>query len=162
HIRPSPATFGPRSDLSNLPIGPYYLGDHLQPVARHMAGRFRSPGAFHVATLGLACALLPLPLPIPAPAQQRLATISGRLLDQDSRATVGGAMVALMGTRFGVTSDSTGQFSQGGLSAGIYVVQVHAIGYSTASWVLRVAPGDAVSQVLELERLPVQLAPVVV
>jgi len=127
-----------------------------------MAGRFRSPGAFHVATLGLACALLPLPLPIPAPAQQRLATISGRLIDQDSRAPVGGAMVALMGTRFGVTSDSAGQFSQGGLLAGIYVVQVHAIGYSTASWVLRVAPGDAVSQVLELERLPVQLAPVVV
>ncbi len=127
-----------------------------------MAGRFRSPGTFQVAALGVVCALLPLLLPAPAPAQQRPATISGRLIDQDSRAPVGGARIALVGTRFGVTSDSVGQFSQGGLAPGIYVVQVHAIGYSTTSLVLRVAPGDAVNQVFELERLPVQLAPVVV
>ena len=127
-----------------------------------MAGRLRSPGTFQVAALGLVCALLPLLLPAPALAQQRSATISGRLIDQDSRAPVGGARIALVGTRFGVTSDSVGQFSQGGLAPGIYVVQVHAIGYSTTSLVLRVAPGDAVNQVFELERLPVQLAPVVV
>ena len=127
-----------------------------------MAGRFRRPGAFQAAALGLACALLPLLLATPVPGQQRTARISGRLIDQDSRAPVGGATIALVGTRFGATSDSAGQFSQGDLSAGIYVVQVHAIGYSTASWVLRVAPGDAVSQVLELTRLPVQLEPVVV
>jgi Carboxypeptidase regulatory-like domain len=128
-----------------------------------MAGRFRSPGAFRAAVLGLACALPPLLLlPATASSQQQTASISGRLIDQDSRAPVGGASIALVGTRFGVTSDSTGQFSQRDLSAGIYVVQVHAIGYTTASWVLRVAPGDAVSRVLELERLPVQLPPVVV
>ncbi len=112
-----------------------------------MAGRLRSPGTFQVAALGVVCALLPLLLPAPAPAQQRPATISGRLIDQDSRAPVGGARIALVGTRFGVTSDSVGQFSQGGLAPGIYVVQVHAIGYSTTSLVLRVAPGDAVNQV---------------
>ncbi len=37
-------------------------------------------------------------------------------------------MIALMGTQFGVTSDSAGQFSQGGLSAGIYVMNANGSG----------------------------------
>src|SRR5436305_322599 len=135
---------GPPVRSFQPPHRPLLSGDHLQAVARHMAGRLRSPGTFQVAALGVVCALLPLLLPAPAPAQQRPATISGRLIDQDSRAPVGGARIALVGTRFGVTGASVGQFSQGGLAPGIYVVQVHAIGYSTTSLVLRVAPGDAV------------------
>ncbi len=126
-----------------------------------MAGRFRVQGVSRAAAVGLAVALLPALAHRPALAQHRVGTIAGQLVDQQSRAPVGGARVRFLGTRLGVESDSVGRFAQAGLHAGIYLIEVRAIGYAMGSWVLRL--GDStVSEVFELERLPVQLDPVVV
>src|SRR5439155_22654222 len=90
HIRANPATTRRRAPLlSNLPIGPYYLTDHIQPVARHMARRFRSPGVFQAATIGLACVML-LSSPHAAVAQRRTGAIAGRLVDHESHSPIRG------------------------------------------------------------------------
>src|SRR5207247_9047634 len=82
--------------LSNLPIGPHYLTDHIQPVARHMARPFRSPGVFQAATIGLACVML-LSSPHAAVTQRRTGAIAGRLVDHESHSPIRGAHIALLG-----------------------------------------------------------------
>jgi len=126
-----------------------------------MAGLSRFTRSSRAAALGLALAVLSLLATRSALAQRHPATVTGQLVDQQSRAPVGGAQIRFLGTRFGAESDSAGRFAQAGLHAGIYLIEVRAIGYAMGSWVLRL--GDsAVSEVFELERLPVQLDPVVV
>jgi len=125
-----------------------------------MAGRFRSSGAFHVVTAGLACMVL---LPVhPAAAQRHTGAITGRLVDHESHAPIRGAHIALLGTLRGFGSDSEGRFTRDSLGAGNYVLQVRAIGYTGQSWVVQLAEGEVRSDVFELERLPVQLDPVTV
>jgi hypothetical protein len=127
-----------------------------------MPGRLRALGALQAATLGLACALLPVLGPATARAQQGTGAITGRLVDRESHTAIRGARIALLGTRRGFASDSEGRFVQDSLAAGNYVLQVRAIGYVGASWVLQLAAGQVRTQDFELERLPVQLDPVTV
>jgi hypothetical protein len=88
--------------------------------------------------------------------------ISGQVLDQQSRAPVGGAAVNLVGMRLRTSTDSAGRFNQSSLVAGTYILEVRAIGYGVTSWVVRLNEGEVVDYVFELVPIGVDLNPVVV
>jgi hypothetical protein len=69
-------------------------------------------------------------------AAQGAAGITGTLRDRTSRQPLGGATISVLGTALSVRSDSAGQFTGSGLKAGVYVMQVRALGYAPASWVI--------------------------
>ncbi len=107
----------------------------------------------------LALAIWPGP---PLAAQTGRATIAGQLINRQSREPVGRARIGLLGVlgaKSESASDSSGRFTQGGLASGTYVLQVRAIGYSAASWIIDLAEGEVHSDVYELEPLPVELDP---
>ena len=89
-------------------------------------------------------------------------SISGYVIDQASRAPVGGASVVFLGTRHETATDSSGRFSQDGLGSGTYLLQVRAIGYSATSWVLRLGEGEAVDYLFEIAALQTELDPIIV
>ncbi len=98
----------------------------------------------------------------PLAAQTGSAAIAGQLVDRESRQPVGGARIGLLGIGAELASDSAGRFSHGGLPSGTYVLQVRAIGYSAASWIVEVGEGEVHTEVFELQRLPYVLDPLVV
>ncbi len=93
-------------------------------------------------------------------AQHGTGALAGRLIDHQSREPVSGARVRLLGARGDLASDSTGHFTQEGLASGTYVMQVRAVGYAAASWIVELGAGEVRSEVFELERLPYMLEPV--
>ena len=95
-------------------------------------------------------------------ASPRHGTISGQVVDQASRAPVGGAVVTFLGTKHQTETDSVGHFSQDELVPGTYVLQVRAIGYGTGSWVLRLGNGEAIESLFEIGQLETELDPVTV
>jgi carboxypeptidase family protein len=126
-----------------------------------MAARFSARRGATAAALGVALGVLPV-APIRTAAQQGTATLTGRVLDRESRAPVSGARIALLGTRHGFASDSDGRFAQHGLTSGTYVLQARAIGYVVASSVVQLGAGQVSTELFELDRLPIQLDPLVV
>jgi hypothetical protein len=115
------------------------------------------------AVLGSAApAQAPQILPPSAPPLQPSAGIIGRIVDQQSQHPVGGARIALLGTPRRGDSDSTGRFTQAGLAAGSYLLQVRAIGYGVTSWLIELEDGEVLDQVFELAPLAYSLSPVVV
>jgi hypothetical protein len=94
--------------------------------------------------------------------QHPTGAIVGRLVDRDSRAPVSGARVALVGTQQSTASDAEGRFRHDGLVPGTYLVQVHAMGYAVASWVIKLAEGEVRSEEVELEPSAVPLDAVTV
>ena len=118
-----------------------------------------------VAALGLGIAAsrgFPLEAQAQAHAVPPQGGISGQVVNQQSRAPVSGATVNLIGTRLRTATDSAGRFSQSSLGAGTYILEVRAIGYGVTSWVLRLADGETVDYVFEIEPLGVDLEPIVV
>ncbi len=95
-------------------------------------------------------------------AQAHDAAIIGQIVDHQTREPVGGARIGLLGIGQELASDSTGRFTHAGLKSGAYVLQVRAIGYSAASWIVEVGDGEVHSEVFELQRLPYVLDPLVV
>src|SRR5881409_3683805 len=90
-------------------------------------------------------------LPIPAPAAQRAgALISGRVIDQGSRAPIPRARVFLLGTPHNTDSDSTGRFAHEGLKSGTYMLQIRAVGYAMSTWVINLGTGEVVDQDFEM------------
>src|SRR2546425_12889440 len=90
-------------------------------------------------------------LPTPAPAAQRAgALISGRVIDQGSRAPISRARVFLLGTRHNTDSDSTGRFAHVGLKSGPYLLQIRAVGYAMSTWVINLGTGEVVDQDFEM------------
>lgn len=93
---------------------------------------------------------------------QGTSAISGQLLDRVSRRPLVGAAVIVLGTPFTSHSDTAGRFTRAGLTPGVYVMQVRALGYAGGSWVVEVAPRETLSVTIELEAAPVNLAGVTV
>ena len=90
-------------------------------------------------------------LPIPAPGAQRAgALISGRVIDQGSRAPIPRARVFLLGTPHNTDSDSTGRFAHEGLKSGTYLLQIRAVGYAMSTWVINLGTGERVDQDFEM------------
>jgi hypothetical protein len=98
----------------------------------------------------------------PSQAAAATAGIMGRLVDQQTRAPVQGARVALLGTHHETGTDSAGRFVQAGLTPGAYFLEIRALGYGAGSWLVRVGPGETVDTVFELHPVGIELAPVVV
>jgi len=88
--------------------------------------------------------------------------IIGRVIDQQSQLPLGGATISLLGTHLQTATDSGGRFTQAGLSRGTYLLEVRAVGYGVASWVLRLSEGEVVDYTFEIAPLGVDLDPVVV
>lgn len=90
----------------------------------------------------LLCLLLLLASVSGAVAQQRTAGIAGQLVDRETHAPVAGARVVLSGTPHVVPSDTAGRFHIANLRAGVFIVEVRAIGYQMGSWLLELSAGD--------------------
>ena len=90
------------------------------------------------------------------------AAIVGRLVDHDSHAPLKGARVVILGAHHAFAADSDGRFQDDDLPSGAYVLQAHAIGYATTSWLVRLGDGETLTQEFELMLLPYTLDPVVV
>ena len=114
-----------------------------------------------VAVTGLATALPPS-VAAQSGEASRSGGIIGRVMDQQSQLPLGGATVTLLGTRLQTATDSGGRFTQAGLGAGTYILEVRAIGYGVTSWVLRLREGEVADYVFEVAPLGVELEPVVV
>jgi hypothetical protein len=95
-------------------------------------------------------------------AAQGTSAIAGQLLDRASRQPLEGAAVTVLGTPLALRSNSAGQFTGSGLKAGVYVVQVRALGYTPGSWVVELADGETLPVVIELEATPITLTGVTV
>jgi len=93
---------------------------------------------------------------------QGTAGIAGQLLDRTSRQPLEGASISVLGTPALLRSNAAGQFRRTGLKAGVYVVQVHALGYAAGSWVVDLADRETLSVVIELEAVPIDLPGVTV
>ena len=91
-----------------------------------------------------------------------MAGIVGKVIDQQSRSPVGRAQTALLGTRRQSASDSAGRFTHAGLAAGSYVLQVRAIGYSSAQWVVELEDRQVLEMVFELAPIAFILDPMTV
>jgi Carboxypeptidase regulatory-like domain len=102
----------------------------------------------------------PRPPAPPTPNTPLRGSISGQVIDQGSRTPVRGASVAFLGTKHESITDTSGRFSQTGLGSGTYLLQVRAIGYGAASWVLQLAEGEMLDYVLEIAPLAAQLDPI--
>ncbi len=76
--------------------------------------------------------------------------IVGHVTDQKTHAPVAFARAVLLGTRHDTTSDSTGRFVHENLSAGTYLLQVRAIGYSSTTNPVQVAGGEDLDLTVEL------------
>jgi len=83
-------------------------------------------------------------------AQRPSALIAGRVIDQSSRNPIARARVVLLGTPHDTASDSAGHFAHDGLSAGTYLLQIRAIGYAMATWVIRLKSDDALDRDFEM------------
>jgi hypothetical protein len=92
---------------------------------------------------------------------QRSAGIAGQLIDRVTRAPISGALVTVLGHP-GTRPDSAGRFATTGLAAGTHVVQVRALGYDLATWLVEVTEQQTTSVLLELEPAAVSVSGVVI
>jgi hypothetical protein len=97
-----------------------------------------------------------------AQARQPSAVIAGRVVDHQSHTPISQARILLVGTPRNTDSDSVGRFSHAGLASGTYIVQVRAVGYSMATWVIRLSGSQVVEQDFEVEPLAILITGVTV
>jgi iron complex outermembrane receptor protein len=123
----------------------------------------RHPRFYFIRSLLLALGMAPVVTTrTPSQAPAATARIIGRLVDQQTRAPVQGARVTLLGTRFQTGTDSAGEFTQAGLTAGAYFLEIRALGYGAGSWLVRLGDGETIDTIFELYPLGYELDPVVV
>ena len=97
-----------------------------------------------------------------SPLASQVATVSGSLLNHDSRTPIVGAHVAVLGTGLGVNSDTAGRFELRGVPAGVRVLQARAVGYVVASWVVELGEGQILRQIFELAPRAIEVEAVTV
>ncbi len=125
--------------------------------SRNISSEFRRSG---YAALG--CLLCIGILSFPAEAQQRTASIVGHVVDRQTGAPVQGAHVRLTWTGRSAIADSAGRFELKDLAPGMGLLQARAIGYRIGSWAVTLDAGAEVSDTLELDAVPVELAELLV
>lgn len=130
-------------------------GSFEPPKGRSQAGRWVPLVCFSVIVGLLAGAPS-------ARAQGATGSIHGRIIAQGDTNPVFGARITLIGTTKSATTDSAGRFQFDGLAAGLYVVQVNAIGYSRGMYQLQLGEGEAMNRVFELEPRVYGLEPMTV
>lgn len=93
---------------------------------------------------------------------QQTATVGGSLVDRITRQAVEGARISILGTTLGTRSDTGGVFHVDGVPAGVRVIQVRAIGYAVASWMVELREGQMLRQIFELEGRTIAVDSIVV
>jgi len=88
--------------------------------------------------------------------------VMGQLVAHETGLPIPGASVALTGTPLATKTDSLGQFALTGVAPGVFLLEIRAVGYATASWRLTLKPGKVLTHLFELELLPYELPEVVV
>jgi hypothetical protein len=85
-----------------------------------------------------------------AAATAQTATVSGSVLNRDTRFPVDGARVSLIGAAGAASTDSAGRFELPGLAPGVRILQVRALGFVVGSWVVQLTEGQVLRQVFDL------------
>lgn len=110
----------------------------------------------------IAATCLALAAAAPLRAQQAPATVIGLLLNKETRIPVEGARVAVLGTPLAVDTDSTGIFRLSGVTPGVRVIHVRAIGFAVGSWLVQLDEGQTIRYEFEMEPRTYALAEVVI
>jgi TonB-linked SusC/RagA family outer membrane protein len=93
---------------------------------------------------------------------QQVGTVTGRVLDRDTRQPLVAAAVQVVGTTRGGATDENGVYRIPGVPAGPVTLRVRRIGYSSADIQVTVGAGATVSQDFALGRAAAQLEQVVI
>ncbi len=88
--------------------------------------------------------------------------LRGQVAANGSHEPIRGARVTVVDHRLAAVTDSSGQFAFTGLGAGVFVIEIGAIGYAGASWQVTLTPGRVLNHRFELDPLPYELPEVVV
>jgi len=98
---------------------------------------------------------------VPALAQDSSALV-GHVTSHDTHDPISGARVTVSSLGFAATTDSSGRFAITGLSAGVFVIEIAAIGYAKGSWRISLTPGLVLNHRFDLDPLPFELPEIVV
>ncbi len=88
--------------------------------------------------------------------------IIGELEAEDTHEPIRRAQVYLAGTAFATTTDSVGRFAFTDLDAGVFMIEIRAVGFAPGTWRAPLKPHQVLTHHFELERLPYELPEVVV
>jgi hypothetical protein len=135
--------------------------------------RAAPPGGARPATLAALAAALPFlylwpPAVTPALGQggdtlhPNSAALVGHVASRDTHEPLTSARVIVATSGFAATTDSSGRFAITGLSAGVFVIEISAIGYAKGSWRVPLTPGQVLTHRFEMDRLPYELPEVVI
>jgi hypothetical protein len=89
-------------------------------------------------------------------------SIVGQLAAHDTHEPIGRAQVTLAGTPLATNTDSSGRFVFADLDAGVFMIEIRAVGYAPGTWRAALKPHQVLTHQFELERLPFELPEVVV
>src|SRR2546425_651457 len=173
-IRPRKSAIPPRGGLSGPGIR-RYLGNKLSkpkamatnrpPLPRSRAAL---PLGFPYLCFGYLCLGVAPAAATPGLGQEAAAphtdssAIVGELEAQDTHEPIRRAQVFLAGTAFATTTDSVGQFAFTDLDAGVFMIEIRAVGFAPGTWRAPLKPHQVLTHHFELERLPYELPEVVV
>src|SRR6266700_3777493 len=59
--------------------------------------------------------------------------LSGQVMDKDSKTALGGATVYIPDLKLGAVADSAGHYHFSPLPSGIYLIEVHSVGFKTVT-----------------------------
>ncbi len=86
----------------------------------------------------------------------------GQVAATGSHQAIGGARVTVVDKGLAAVTDSTGRFAITGLRAGVFVIEISAIGYASGSWRVTLTAGHVLRYGFDLDPLPIELPEVVV
>lgn len=124
--------------------------------------RSRSAGPTTRRLSGVACVCLAVAVAAAPARAQAVGSVSGRIVDEDSRGALAGVLVRVEGTELSALSDAAGRFLIGGVPAGDRVLLLEHLAYGNASQ--RIVVREQGTSILEirLSQTPVQLDSLVV
>jgi len=115
------------------------------------------------------CLLYPVAAAGQQPSGPQQGSLGGQVISQITQTPIPAAVVDLTltgdsadTTHLSASTDSSGRFLFATLVAGIYRIEIHAIGYEQGAWRLRITPGRPIQHAFDLVPLTVKLPPVVV
>jgi hypothetical protein len=97
-----------------------------------------------------------------AQAQRATATVVVHVVDLATQGPIAGAEVILLGTRLSAKSDSAGRSQFTGLTKGVHLLQVRAVGYAAGSSMMDLGRTQVFEVRVELQPLSYELPPIVV
>jgi hypothetical protein len=100
------------------------------------------------------------PFWLAAHAGAQTASISGRVIDQDRRTAVAGALVRVTGTGLSATTSGIGAFTISGLTAGVHELRITAPGYTNRADSITVTDAEDVAVLVAMSPDPIALEPI--